>query len=185
MIDGGADLIQLRAKDTPALDFFEDAKTAVEFAHLRGARIIINDRVDVALAIKADGVHLGQTDLLPAEARKVMGENAIIGYSTHSADQAADALNRDVDYIAIGPVFSTSTKVNPDRVIGLDGVREVRKAVGSFPLVAIGGITLESVNRVIAAGADSVAVIGELLSHGDEISSKLEKMTRECLSGLK
>jgi thiamine-phosphate pyrophosphorylase len=185
MIDGGAKLIQLRSKDTPALDFFEDAKKAVELAHLHDARIIINDRVDVALAVKADGVHLGQTDLPPVEARKVLGTNAIIGYSTHSADQAADARSHAVDYIAIGPVFPTATKENPDSVVGLDGVRDARKVVENFPLVAIGGITLGSASEVIAAGADSVAVIGELVSRGDEISSRLEKMTRECLSGLK
>ena len=110
------------------------------FAHEYRAQIIINDRVDIALALHADGVHLGQDDLWPDEARKILGPDAIIGFSTHSVEQASDALKLPVDYIAIGPIFGTSTKENPDPIVGPDGLHAVRKAIGEMPLVAIGGL---------------------------------------------
>jgi thiamine-phosphate pyrophosphorylase len=131
------------------------------------ATLIINDRVDLCLAADADGVHLGQDDLSPAAARKIFdqvkdGKTRLIGYSTHNIAQviAADAL--PIDYIAIGPVFATGSKANPDPVIGLDGVRQARQATRKL-LVAIGGITRKNCSQVKAAGADAVAVISDLL----------------------
>ena len=144
----------------PALEFYEEAKAAQQ----SGVRLIINDRVDIALAAGAAGVHLGQDDLSPEAARKLLGPDAIIGYSTHNIDQAMSATKLPIDYLAIGPIFSTTTKTDTAPVLGLDGLLAVRRAIGQFPLVAIGGITLENAREVINAGADSVAVISALLS---------------------
>src|ERR1051325_11365410 len=135
---GGASLIQLREKRMPALEFYEQAKAA----QLHGVRLIINDRVDIALAVGASGVHLGQDDLPPEAARKLLGPQAIIGYSTHDVDQAISATRLPIDYLAIGPIFNTTTKSDTAPIVGLDGLRTVRRAIGEFPLVAIGGITL-------------------------------------------
>ena len=165
LADAGATFVQLRAKNLPALDFFTEAKAATDVARDAGVTLIINDRVDVALALKT-GVHLGQDDLPPDAARNLLGNEAIIGYSTHNVSQAIAAANLPVDYVAIGPIFQTSSKANPDPVVGLDGLRAVRAAIGETPLVAIGGITLETAASVIEAGADSVALISALLSGG-------------------
>jgi thiamine-phosphate pyrophosphorylase len=160
--DAGATLVQLREKKLPALDFYKQAKSVAE----RGLALIINDRVDVALAVNAAGVHLGQDDLPPEAARKLLGDEAIIGYSTHNIAQAQAAATLPVDYIAIGPIFQTATKANPDPEVGLDGLKAVRAGVGGIPLVAIGGITPANAAAVIDAGADSVALISGLLSGG-------------------
>jgi thiamine-phosphate pyrophosphorylase len=160
---GGASLIQLREMRMPALEFYEQAKAAQQ----AGVQLIINDRADIALAIGASGVHLGQDDLSPEAARKLLGPQAVIGYSTHNVDQAISATKLPIDYLAIGPIFSTSTKSDTAPVLGLDGLRTVRRAIGAFPLVAIGGITLTNARAVIDAGADSVAVISALLSAAD------------------
>ena len=166
LADGGATFIQLREKNLPAIDFYNEALASLVVARQRGITVIINDRVDVALAVGAAGVHLGQDDLPPDAARKLLGDDAIIGYSTHNVSQASAAANLPVDYVAIGPIFPTGTKTNPDPVVGLDGLRAVRYAIGDIPLVAIGGITESNAAAVIEAGADSVAVITALLSGG-------------------
>ena len=167
---GGATLIQLREKHLPALQFYEHAIAAVAAARKTGAQLIINDRVDVALATGAQGVHLGQDDLPPEAARKLLGNEAVIGYSTHSIEQAQQALTLPIDYIAIGPIFETATKTDTSPTLGLEGLRAVRKAVGKVPLVAIGGISHINAGSVIEAGADSVAVISALLSDPDRIT---------------
>jgi thiamine-phosphate pyrophosphorylase len=171
--DGGTRFIQLREKYASPRDFYEDAKSAIEIARRNGVKIIINDRVDIALALKADGVHLGQDDLPPAKARAILGEKAIIGFSTHSLEQAIEAARLPVDYIAIGPVFSTQTKENPDETVGLEGVKTVREAIGDFPLVAIGGITPENFQAVFEAGADSLAIIKAVLFPPHKIEENL------------
>lgn len=160
---GGATLVQLREKHMPALQFYEHARAAVT----AGVQLIINDRVDIALAVGAHGVHLGQDDMPPEAARRLLGDKAIIGYSTHSVEQAGKALTLPIDYIAIGPIFATSTKTNPSPTLGLEGLRAVRAAVGNVQLVAIGGISHSNAREVIEAGADSVAVISALLSSSD------------------
>lgn len=160
---GGASVIQLREKHAGAREFFSEAEAAVRVARESGVRLIINDRVDVALALGADGVHLGQDDLPPEAARRLLGERAVIGFSTHNVEQAIAASSLPIDYLAIGPIFPTSSKENPDSTVGLKGLRRVRDAVPGLPLVAIGGITFENAPETLAAGADSLAVITALL----------------------
>jgi thiamine-phosphate pyrophosphorylase len=172
LIDGGATLIQLREKQLSPQEFFLQADEAVRFAHQRGARVIINDRVDVALAVKADGVHLGQDDMAASGARELLGQKALIGLSTHNLAQAVRAIAQPIDYIAIGPVFTTTSKTDPDPALGLEGIREVRRRVGEFPLIAIGGITLDNAPAVFDAGADSVALISALLADPSQITAK-------------
>jgi len=172
LIAGGAKFIQLREKHLAPKDFYSEAEKVLAFARPRNVKIIINDRVDLALALKADGIHLGQDDLPPAEARKILGETAIIGFSTHSVEQAIAAAKLPIDYIAIGPIFETSTKENPDAVVGIEGLRQVRKSIGAFPIVAIGGITQENARLCLEAGADSVAVISCLLNQPENITQK-------------
>jgi len=179
LADGGATFVQLREKNLPALNFYREAKAATEIS---GVRIVINDRADVALAVKAVGVHLGQDDLPPEAARTLLGDEAIIGYSTHNIVQAQAAASLPVDYIAIGPIFRTTTKANADPEVGLNGLRAVRKAIGDIPLVAIGGITPENAPAVIEAGADSVAVISGLLSGGPAAISAQFRALTELLS---
>jgi thiamine-phosphate pyrophosphorylase len=173
LVEGGGRLIQLREKNLSGREFFEDAKHALFIAHAAGVKLLINDRVDLAMALGADGVHLGQADLPPVEVRKLLGENAIIGFSTHNIEQAAVALEMPIDYIAIGPVFATSTKVNPDPVVGLDGIRSVRRIADDRQIVAIGGITETSLAGVFEAGADSAAMIGTLLGNGSRIAETM------------
>ena len=159
LIDGGATLVQLREKTLSPREFYQQAESALKLSRSCGAKIIINDRVDLALMLGADGVHLGQDDLPPVLARQLLGPTAIIGFSTHSVDQAKRATALPIDYLAIGPVFSTKTKSDTAPEVGLDGVRQVRRIVGRLPVVAIGGITEERIGEVLAAGANSVAVI--------------------------
>jgi thiamine-phosphate pyrophosphorylase len=176
LIEGGASLIQLRDKDAAPQEFYREAAAALQIARDHNARLIINDRVDIALALRADGVHLGQTDLPVEAARRLLGKDAIIGFSTHNLRQAKSATAMPVDYIAFGPVFQTSTKENPGPVAGLSALREVRAVVGSMPLVAIGGITLASVVEVLRAGADALAMIGELLADPMKIEENTAKI---------
>jgi thiamine-phosphate pyrophosphorylase len=173
---GGATLIQLREKHQSPREFYREAEEALRLAHSRGARMIINDRVDIALALKADGVHLGQDDLLPEAARRLLGERAIIGFSTHNLEQAEAAISMPVDYIAIGPIFSTATKASPDPVVSLDGLRRVRAVVGRIPLVAIGGITAENAAEVMSAGADAVAVVSAILADPSRIQDRTAEL---------
>lgn len=169
LIKGGAEIIQLRDKDSEPGQFCEQARLAIEIAREHGVRIIINDRVDLALILKADGVHLGQDDLPPSAARKILGEKAIIGFSTHSVEQAAEAAKFPVDYLAIGPIFATKTKKNPEKTVGPEVLSQVRLQIGDIPLVAIGGITRENFRELLECGADSVAVISGILTPSDDI----------------
>jgi thiamine-phosphate pyrophosphorylase len=147
----------------PPLEFYEQAKAAQH----PGVQLIINDRVDIALAVGAAGVHLGQDDIPPEAARRLLGPQAIIGYSTHDVEQAIAAVKLPIDYLAIGPIFSTTTKTDTAPVLGVEALRAVRHAIADFPVVAIGGITLANARDVIDSGADSVALISALLSASD------------------
>lgn len=181
LISGGASLIQLREKTADMRGFYEAVAAAIAYARPRGVKILVNDRVDVALAAGADGVHLGQDDLPPAAARELLGPAAIIGFSTHSVAQAIEAEHFPVDYIAIGPVFTTTTKENPDPVVGLEGVRQAR-ANTTKPLVAIGGIAETTMNEVFAAGADSVALISRLFPDSGDIAERFRNLNESAQS---
>lgn len=169
LIDGGAELIQIRDKTSTSKSFFDAAKKCLAYCRSKNVKLIINDRVDIAMILKADGVHLGQEDLPPAEARKLLGPEAIIGFSTHSIEQATEAIKQPVDYIAFGPIFSTTTKADHDRVVGLEKLNALRDVISEFPLVAIGGINLGNVKAVLAAGADSAAMISALVANKEKI----------------
>lgn len=161
----GLRLQQLRAKHLASAAFLtlaEELRAAIK-AVSPAHRLLVNDRLDIALASAADGVHLGQDDLPPAVARPLLPATAILGYSTHTVAQVTEAMPLGLSYLAIGPIFPTSSKENPDAVVGLKGLRRVR-AIYSGPLVAIGGITIENCHQVWQAGADSVAVISALLA---------------------
>ena len=175
LISGGAKLIQLREKYLAPSEFYREAVTALEIAHAHGVQLIINDRVDIALAIKADGVHLGQGDLPPHAARKILGEDATIGFSIHNIEQARIALDLPVDYLAVGPIFTTSGKQEPDPVVRLDGLRRIRAVVNRLPIIAIGGITTENMREVLNCGADSVAMISGLLDAGSALTLRMRK----------
>jgi thiamine-phosphate pyrophosphorylase len=176
LIDGGAKLIQLREKRLSPKQFYREAVEAIEIARIAGAKIIINDRVDIALVTKADGVHLGQDDLPPEQARNVLGPEAIIGFSTHNVGQAVQAANKPVDYIAAGPVFATSTKDKPDPTIGPAELRAISETFRDIPLVAIGGITAENAQSALDAGADSVAVVSYLMTDPEQISLRMKEL---------
>lgn len=179
---GGATLVQLREKHMPALEFYEQAKAAVAVADRHGVQVIVNDRVDVAIAAGARGVHLGQDDLPPAATRKLLGPHAVIGFSTHNVAQAIEASKLPIDYVAIGPIFATTTKSDTSPVLGLDGLRAVRNAIGQFPVVAIGGITHENAREVIEAGADAVAVISAVLADSTKITESTRRLLRAIAS---
>jgi thiamine-phosphate pyrophosphorylase len=158
----GARMIQLREKFLSPLEFYREAEAAISVARSRGVKIIINDRVDIALALQADGVHLGQDDVPPEAARQLLGSKAIIGFSTHNSAQAELATRLPIDYAAIGPIFATSTKIPAEPTVGLEGLHQVREIMRNLPLIAIGGITSANKQQVLDAGADAVAIISDL-----------------------
>ena len=159
----GARLLQLRVKDQPTGCYVEVARAVKAAADRAGALLIINDRCDVAQLVDAAGVHLGQDDLPVAAARAILGPNKIIGLSTHNPAQVEAAVRAGVaTYIGFGPIFPTASKARPDPVQGLEGLRQLRRRE-ALPLVAIGGITEQRMADVLAAGADAVAMIGEIV----------------------
>ena len=166
LLRAGVRLIQLRDKHASSRQLYATCLELKELLRDSGCRLIVNDRADVARATDADGVHLGQDDLPVEMARRVLTSDKWIGCSTHSLCQVIEADRSSADYIAFGPIFPTASKENPDPVVGLEGLREARR-VTRKPLVAIGGITLQNAPELLAAGADSVAVIGDLLNAPD------------------
>ncbi len=180
-LSGGARLIQVRAKTSSSSAFLDLASRIHELASGAGAIVIVNDRADIARLSGAEGVHLGQEDLTPAAARRVIGPEALVGLSTHTDEQVERAVVESVSYFAIGPVFKTSTKPSGYATVGLDGVRRAAAAgrARGLKLVAIGGITLDKVVDVVNAGAAGVAVIADLLEGGDP-----EARTRAYLARL-
>ncbi|MEZ5284089.1 MAG: thiamine phosphate synthase [Vicinamibacterales bacterium] len=164
-VAGGARLLQVRAKGLPAADLLAVSEAVVAAGAAHGARTIVNDRADVASLAGAAGVHVGQDDLPASAARGLLGPGALVGVSTHSVQQAREALGQPVSYVAVGPVFGTTTKDTGYAPVGLSLVREVAALAAplGIPVVAIGGITLESAPEVIRAGAASVCVITDLL----------------------
>jgi thiamine-phosphate pyrophosphorylase len=170
LFEGGARLLQLRNKKASAGELLDQAERICRLGP-PDARIIVNDRADVALVAGAAGVHLGQTDLAVVDARRILGAGKIIGVSTHNLSQALEADALPVDYIAVGPIFPTVTKQNPDPVVGVENLAAICAAIRK-PVVAIGGITLQTAAAVLSAGASSIAVVSDLLS-AEDISSRV------------
>ena len=159
----GVELIQYRNKTASSRQFFEISRKLSSFLKPRGVRFVVNDRADIALLADAGGVHVGQDDLGVEDARAIVGPGRWVGFSTHSLEQVAAADATSADYIAFGPIFPTATKKNPDPVVGTALLRKARELTRK-PLVAIGGITLDRAAEVYRAGADSLAVIRDLIS---------------------
>jgi thiamine-phosphate pyrophosphorylase len=168
---GGARLIQLRAKELRDLALVDLASQAVAAARAVGALLVVNDRPDVARIVGAHGVHVGQDDLPPQACRRVLGEDVLVGLSTHNLAQLEAAAGEPVDYVAVGPVFATRSKAAPDPVVGLELLGRARRLLARSrthkPLVAIGGISLSNARAVVEAGADGVAVVSALMQAED------------------
>jgi thiamine-phosphate pyrophosphorylase len=173
-LDGGAGILQIRHKRHWSRAFFASARTVARLCREAGATLVVNDRADFALLLGA-GLHVGQDDLPPRDARQLMGNDALIGFSSHNVAQLCAAGGEPVDYVALGPVFATASKLNPDPVTGIEELRRCRSLVEK-PLVAIGGITQENALDVLRAGADSVAVIAGLLPASATAHSLRERM---------
>ncbi len=176
LVAGGCTLLQYRSKFGNARIMLEEARELRK--HLGpSVRLIMNDRADLCLAAEFDGVHVGQDDLSPESVRKIIGPNRWLGVSTHNPAQLREADQTSADYLAIGPVFATSSKQNPDPVVGLEGIRLARLFTRK-PLVAIGGITRANARSVIEAGADSVAVISDLLRYPRKSAEEFLRILR-------
>ena len=160
ILDAGASILQFRHKGVFSRRVFANLERVAELCRQAGATFVVNDRADLAKMVGA-GLHLGQEDLLPVDARRVTGDGTMIGFSTHNEAQLRAAESQPADYLAFGPIFGTSSKQNPDPTVGLGELRRLRPLT-TRPLVAIGGITRANARSVIDAGADSVAVIGDL-----------------------
>jgi thiamine-phosphate pyrophosphorylase len=166
LADAGVRLVQYRNKSASARELLFSSQKLASLLSPLGVSFVVNDRADVAAVAGADGVHVGQDDLSVEEARHVMGPEKIVGLSTHDLEQFHYAAASSANYIAVGPVFSTATKANPDPVVGTEFLRKIRPLTDK-PIVAIGGITLERAAAIIDAGADSVAVISDILCAPD------------------
>jgi thiamine-phosphate pyrophosphorylase len=171
-LNGGARFLQIRAKPLAGAAFLDLASRIREIAHAAGAILVVNDRAEIARLAGADGVHVGQDDLTAAAARAIVGPSAVIGLSTHTGPQIDAAVLQPITYVAVGPVFGTSTKATGYEAVGLDLVRYAAKQLASSSgeaglLVAIGGITIDRAVDVIDAGATGIAVITDLIASGD------------------
>jgi thiamine-phosphate pyrophosphorylase len=173
ILDGGARMLQFRHKGFFSRDIFDHAREIAALCRDADAMFVINDRADVARLLGA-GLHLGRDDLSPADARRVVGDGALLGFSTHNEAQLRAGAEQAADYLALGPMFATASKLNPDPVVGLDELRRLRPMTDR-PLVAIGGITRANAPSVIEAGADSVAVIGDLFPEDGDIRRRVEE----------
>jgi len=176
MMQGGAKILQFRHKGFLSREAFTWLEQIAEFANAAGIPLVINDRSDLAKLFGA-ALHLGQDDLLPSVARRVVGLDAIVGFSTHNEAQLLAACAEPADYLALGPLLGTVTKENPDPTVGLDELRRLRP-LSNRPLVAIGGITRANARRALEAGADSVAVIGDLFPEDGQIRARVEEWIR-------
>ena len=180
-LDGGARWIQIRAKTLPSSAFLALCDDVVQLAASADAQVIVNDRADLARLSGAAGVHVGQDDLPPSAVRRIVGDAAIVGFSTHHVQQIEMAVREPLTYVAVGPVFGTRTKDTGYEAVGLELVRAARALAHGVPIVAIGGITLETAASVIDAGAASVAVISDLLVGGDpraRVAAYVQRLAR-------
>jgi len=173
ILDAGAAILQFRYKEHFSRRAFADLMRVSELCTRANALLVVNDRADIARLAGA-GLHLGQDDLLPSEARAIAGDRAVIGYSTHNESQLRAALAEPADYLALGPIFGTASKENPDPDVGIEGLRRLR-TIADRPLVAIGGITRANALQVIEAGADSVAVIGDVFPADGNIRERVKE----------
>ena len=164
--EGGADVVQLRMKDTDGGEMLEKAKAIQEIAQKHCKFFIVNDRLDVAILAGADGVHIGQSDIPVEEARRLVGDEMIIGVSVSNVEEAVKAVEGGADYLGVGAIFNTSTKPDADQGIGLDTLMEICQAV-DVPVVAIGGINRGNIIEVIRAGADGAAVVSAIMARPD------------------
>jgi thiamine-phosphate pyrophosphorylase len=176
ILEAGARILQFRHKGFFSRDVFQQAGEIAALCRDAGALFVINDGADIARLLGA-ALHLGQDDLTPTDARGLLGDRAFIGFSTHNEAQLRAAENEPADYLAFGPIFGTSSKLNPDPVVGLDELRRLR-ALTARPLVAIGGITRSNARGVMEAGADSLAVIGDLFPENGDIRGRAEEWLR-------
>jgi len=177
LTDAGVKLLQYRAKNAAARELWTESRAIAEVARRVNCTFIVNDRPDVAFLAGADGVHVGQDDLDVEQARRVVGPDRWVGVSTHNLEQFRQAAASSADYIAVGPIFQTSSKANPDPVVGTELLQRVR-ALTEKPIVAIGGITLDRATEVLEAGADSVAVISDILKSKDPAAIAREFIRR-------
>ena len=166
VIEAGCRLVQYREKDKPSREMLEEAKQLAKLCKSNGALFIVNDRLDIALSVDADGVHLGQSDLPIDLARKILGKGKIIGTSNHSVEEARQSEKAGADYISVGPVFHTDTKKDAGPPVGLNLLKQIR-AITKLPIVGIGGVNEENLKEVLQAGADSVAVISAIVCSND------------------
>ncbi len=180
LLEAGARILQLRHKEHFSRSVFDQAEQIAKLCRQVDALFVIDDRADMAALLGA-ALHLGQEDLLPSDARKLLPPPQIIGFSTHNQAQLRAAAAEPVDYLAVGPVFATGSKDRPDPVVGLAELRRLRRLT-TLPLVAIGGITLETAPQVWDAGADSVAIIGDLLPLGCTIQHLRARAVEWCAS---
>ena len=164
--EGGADVVQLRMKNADGREMLEQARLIRGYADEMCKLFIVNDRVDIAMASGADGVHLGQTDMPVEDARRIMGDDAIIGVSVDNAEQAVAAAEGGADYVGVGAIFKTATKPDATQGLGLGAIYQVREAV-DIPVVAIGGINRGNIQDVIRAGADAAAVVSAVVAQDD------------------
>jgi len=178
-VETGVSVVQYRNKDGETRALYEEAKILRELCRGTGTRFIVNDRIDIALAVDADGVHIGQEDMPYREARRLMGHGKIIGVSVHTLELAKEAERDGADYLGVGPVFPTATKPDALAPTGVSLVREV-KAVVSIPVAAIAGISLENVDEVINAGADMVCAISAVVA-GENVKEEIMKFQRKYL----
>ncbi len=165
-VDGGVGCVQLREKACSTREFIAEAAAILDFLNSRGIPLIVNDRLDVAMAVGAHGVHLGQTDMPLAMARSIVGRRMLIGVSAESAPDAVAAARGGADYVSASPIFATPTKTDTAPALGLEGLRAIRRAVG-VPLVAIGGLHRGNVGEAIRCGADGVAVVSAIAAAAD------------------
>jgi thiamine-phosphate pyrophosphorylase len=182
ILEGGAQILQLRHKGHFSRQVFSDAKRIAQLCAAAGALFVINDRADMAALLNV-ALHLGQDDLWPCEVRRFLPPDSTVGFSTHNEEQLRSAADQPADYLALGPIFATATKENPDPVVGLKELQRLR-AITNKPLVAIGGISRDTALKVLRTGADSIAVIGDLVP--EEVSNRaLRARTEEWLQLLK
>jgi thiamine-phosphate pyrophosphorylase len=176
ILEGGAGILQFRHKGFWSREVFESLEQVAELCQACGVPLVVNDRADLAKLVGA-GLHLGQDDLPPAAARRIVGTEALIGFSTHNEAQLRATAEEPVGYLALGPIFGTASKANPDPTVGLEGLSNLRPLT-TRPLVAIGGITRENARAVLEAGADSVAVIGDLFAEDGNIARRVTEWLR-------